>query len=168
MGIHDRDYMKDSNKDDVVNLNEIFVLLAKLLVVFVLLLVCLRFPVLWIKIPLAIAILVLGWRWMFRAKKKKVRSTRSPKVSRAKSVGSASDSNSAKNGDKAGSDDGEVVRTLIAYDAAGEFGKAKSLIQQLNGEEFPEEVGKELVVVAANYFPVELEPSENGVRFKLA
>lgn len=165
MGTHDRDYMKDSNKDDVFNLNEIFFLLVKLVVVFVFFVLSLRFPVVWIKFPLAIAVLVFGWRWIFRAKKKK-------KVSSARSGGSRQPrtvpAGAALGAGAAKAQDHFVVKTLIAFDAAGEFGKAKTLIQQLDGEEFSEMVGKELAVVAGNYFPIELEPTENGVRFKLA
>ncbi len=61
----------------------------------------------------------------------------------------------------------EVIQVLIAHDAAGEFGKAKTLIQELDGEEFPQEVGEELAVVVGNYFPIQLEPTESGVRFTL-
>jgi hypothetical protein len=57
----------------------------------------------------------------------------------------------------------------LGCDAAGEFGKAKTLIQQLDGEVFNEEVAEELRVLAANDFAIELEPSGEGVvRFKLA
>tara|TARA_B110000305_G_C19354000_1_gene595778 strand:- start:693 stop:1172 length:480 start_codon:yes stop_codon:yes gene_type:complete len=159
--------MKDSNKDDVINLNEIFILLAKGLAIFILLMISLRIPVLWIKIPLTFAVLILGWRWMFRAKKK-VASSKTSGASQVKRLAASSASVVVDETEKAGAEDGDAVRALVALDAAGEFGKAKSLIQQLNGEEFSESVGKELVVVAANYFPVELEPTENGVRFKLA
>ena len=127
--------------------------------------VCLRFPILWIKIPLAIAVLVFGWRWIFRAKKKKAKvSSSRPRKKSVARVGSAA---ATESGTAKGSGN-EVVKSLIALDAAGEFGKVKTLIQQLDGEEFSEEVGKELAVVAGNYFPIELEPTGTGVLFKLA
>ncbi len=70
--------------------------------------------------------------------------------------------------DRAVRPDQNVVRLLVAYDAAGEFGKAKTLIQRLDGEEFSESVAKELSALAGNYFPIELETTDTGVRFKLA
>jgi len=155
--------MKDSNEDDVFNLNEILLLLGKLVLVFVVFVLSLRFPVVWIKFPLAFVVLVYGWCWIFRAKKKKPlssnRSSASVKVKQieARQIGA----------EQTVGLDQDAVLALIAYDAAGEFGKAKALIQQLNGEEFSEPIGKKLAAVAGNYFPVELEPTENGVRFKL-
>lgn len=160
MGIHDHDYMKDSNQDDVFNLNEILLLLVKLVVVFVLFVVSLRFPVVWIKFPLAFVVLVYGWRWIFKAKKDS--SSRSSASGSVKQI-----ENRQAGAEPRGGLDQEAIRTLIAYDAAGEFGKAKALIQQLNGDEFSEPMGKELAAVAGNYFPIELEPTEKGVRFKL-
>ncbi len=167
MGRQDRDKRKDSNQDDVINLNEIFALLAKLVFVFALLVVSLRFPLLWIKFPLSFVILFYGWRWIFRAKKQRNVSATRSRAPREVTVilpgnGGVSGVRTVK------AQDHETVRALIAFDAAGEFGKAKTLIQGLNGEEFSEPVGKELAAVAGNYFPIELEPTENGVRFKLA
>ncbi|MEC5128605.1 hypothetical protein VSU19_17725 [Verrucomicrobiales bacterium BCK34] len=166
MGTENRDKRKDSSGDDVINLNEVFALLAKLMVVFVLLVVSLRFPLVWIKFPLSFVILALGWRWIFRGKKEQKVSAGRSTVSRKVTVmepsgGGLSGVKTVK------AQDHETVRALIALDAAGEFGKAKTLIQRLDGEEFSGPVGKELAVVAGNYFPIELEPTENGVRFKL-
>jgi len=164
MGIHDRDYRKDSGsqgKVDVINLNEIFCTVGKLVLVFVALILCLRFPLLWIKIPLAVAILYFGWRWIFRASKKtKIRSAADQK-GRPPTVTVRSETIQTEI-------DQDFVQRLVAFDAAGEFGKAKTLIQQLDGHAFPEPVAEELAVLARNYFPIELEPTGDGVRFKLA
>ncbi|MDF1740564.1 MAG: hypothetical protein P1U86_15490 [Verrucomicrobiales bacterium] len=167
METQNRGKRRDSSQDDVINLNEVIALLAKLVVVFVLLVVSLRFPLVWIKFPLSFVILAFGWRWIFRAKKKQKVSTSRPGVPREVTVmevggGGLSGVKTVK------AQDHETVRKLIALDAAGEFGKAKTLIQRLDGEEFSGPVGRELATVAGNYFPIELEPTENGVRFKLA
>ncbi len=167
MGTQNRDHKKGSNEDDVINLNEIIGLLLKLVVVFALLVVSLRFPLVWIKFPLSFVVLAFGWRWIFRAKKRRRVSSPRPGAPRQPTVIPAVGVEVTETGGVK-TQGHEAVRALIAFDAAGEFGRAKTLIQRLDGEEFSEPVGKELAVVAGNYFPVELEPTENGVRFKLA
>ncbi|MGY8640402.1 MAG: hypothetical protein ACKVJU_04810 [Verrucomicrobiales bacterium] len=175
MGINDRDYMKkDEGQGDVINVGELVIVLLKLAVVFVAVILSLRFPLLWIKIPLVIGVLFGGWRWIFNTKKKKTVSSTPPKepekLVQAKVVSSRR-ANLEQLEAEAGNPpkpDQSSIRLLIAYDAAGEFGQAKALIQHFNGKEFPEPVVEEFAVLARNYFPIELEPTESGVRFKLA
>jgi hypothetical protein len=59
------------------------------------------------------------------------------------------------------------AKKLIALGAADKFGKAKTLIQQLDGKEFPTEVGGALTVLAKNYFPFRLDDTDKGVKFFL-
>ncbi len=166
--------MKDSN-DDVFHLSDILIALGKIVLTMVALMLCMRFPVIWIKIPLMVAVLYFCWRWLFKpAKKKPVQVEESlqrpkeiepPKPSRKKRQPFV-----VKQDGRAGQapkPDSTAVRQLIAYDAAGEFGQAKALIQYLNGKVFPEPDGKEFAVLAGNYFPVKLEPADDGVRFVL-
>ena len=184
MGIHDRDYMKDgkgksnaSGQDHVIRLSEVLIALAKLGVLFVLLILSLRFPLIWIKIPLAMAVLFFGWRWLFRSEKKQGQGTaasidsklpeKSVPAERINPRRSNLEAYEAAVG-RASKPDHNVVRLLIAYDAAGEFGKAKALIQRMDGQEFSASVGEEFRALAKNYFPIELEPTEAGVRFRLA
>lgn len=175
MGINDWDYMKkDGGKDDVINLRELVIVLLKLAVVFVAVILSFRFPLLWIKIPLVICVLYGGWRWIFKAKKKKTVSSSPPKAP-AKPVQAKVVSSRRLNLEQLEAEAGNPpkpdqssIRLLIAYDAAGEFGQAKALIQHFNGKEFTEPVVEEFAVLARNYFPIELEPTESGVRFKLA
>ena len=183
MGIDDRDYMRDpkgrsrgSAQADVIDLNIIPALLGKLAVVFLALLICLRLPFVWFKLAAVIGVAWLGWRWISggtRTKAKPLASSDTP--------GSTSEPDNARRQTqrskielceaavaRATRPDQNVVRLLVAYDAAGEFGKAKTLIQGLDGEEFAEPVAEELAALAGNYFPIELEPTATGVRFKLA
>ena len=171
MEIKDRDYMRDSEgKGDVVKLSDILIILMKLVVLFVAFILCLRIPSLWIKIPLVIGVFYGGWRWIFGAKTKKTgQSTRSTQSVEDAAVESPEDHQSTI---QAGAGhtpkpDLNAVRLLTAFDAAGEYGKAKALIQQLDGKEFPELVGKEFASVAGNYFPIKLKPTKYGVRFFL-
>lgn len=156
MGLDDRDYMKDAD-DDVVNLGALVVTAAKVVVILIACFFWIRFPVLWVKIPVIAAILFLGWRWIFRSKKKRVPMSRPGKPVLERSQ-PALESVSTR----------DPIRMLIALDAAGEFGKAKTLIQQMDGEELSREDGEELAILARNYFPIELVPTEHGVRFRLA
>lgn len=59
------------------------------------------------------------------------------------------------------------MKKLIALDAADKFGKAKTFIQQLDGQEFPTEVGEALAVLAKNHSPFRLDDTEEGVKFFL-
>ena len=152
MRINDRDDIKDSG-DDIINLTDLIVMALKSEVIFIGLLFCLRFPLIWVKIPLAIGLLFIGWRWIFRAKK----SAQQAPPLRSAPANRNTDSRR----------DRSIIQALIAHDAAGEFGKAKTMIQQLDGKEFPEVEAKELLTIAGNYFPVALEPTANGYRFKL-
>ena len=160
MGLDDRDYMKDDS-DDVVNLNEILVAGFKLIAILALLLILLRIPPIWIKLPLMIAVLFVGWRWIARPSRKKPVARKRKAPAREKPVPTRS---SAANRPQ---EELSPVKKLIALDAAGEFGKAKTFIQQLDGQEFPTEIGEELAVLAKNYFPVRLDETEEGVKFCL-
>lgn len=158
MGVNDRDYMKDDGGSGVLNVNTLVKRLIKTGVFLVVLLLCLRIPVLWIKIPLSCAALFFGIRWILKPEVKRVRKV--PRTSKKMPA-------SPKQGALSDHSDKSVVEKLISLDAAGEFGQAKSLIQQLDGQEFSKSEGEELAVIAGNYFPVQLEPSAAGVRFML-
>lgn len=174
-----KDTKRNSNstgQDDVINLGEVLIKAAKMAVIFFLLIVSLRFPLIWVKIPLVVAVLFFGWRWMFRGKKKPKSAgiSTSPRLpdkcfqaelynpARAKL-----EYYEAAVGRAAKPDHHDVIQLLGTYDAAGEFGKAKALILRLNGQEFSPSEGEELRVLAKNYFPIELVPTEEGVRFTL-
>ena len=175
MGINDRDYMKDSKgKSDAIDLGAILIALAKLVVVFLGMIICLRLPFIWIKLPAAIGVAYLGWRWISGVKKALPAASTDAYISESGSGDAGRQKQQstiiryeAAMGRSARPDQ-NAVRLLVAYDAAGEFGKVKTLIQRLDGEEFSEPVAKELAVLAGNYFPIELETTESGVRFKLA
>lgn len=158
-----------TDQEDIINLNDILFKLLKLAVVLFALLLSFRFPVIWIKIPLAVAVLFFGWRWIFKTKKNP--RNRIPR-SGTSTTGSRKPMSAIERYKAAASQpdapDHNSVQLLIAYDAAGEFGKAKTLIQSLDGRIFSESVAYELAILAGNYFPVELEPAEDGLRFKLA
>jgi hypothetical protein len=163
-----------SSQDDVIDLNAILIVVAKLVVVLLGMIICLRLPFIWIKLPAAAGVAYLGWRWISGVKKPKP--VASPHAnsfeSGRKGAGRQKQQSTIERYeaafDRAAKPDQNVVRLLVAYDAAGEFGKVKTLIQRLDGEEFSEPVAKELSVLAGNYFPIELETTETGVRFKLA
>ncbi len=166
-----------TGQDDVIHLGEILIKVVKMAAIFFLLIVSLRFPLLWVKIPLLVAVLFFGWRWLFSVKKKPKNAaiSTSPRLpdrgfqaelynpARAKL-----EYYEAAVGRAAKPDHQDVIQLLGAYDAAGEFGKAKALILRLNGQEFSPSEGEELRVLAKNYFPIELVPTEEGVRFTLA
>ena len=182
MGIYDRDYMKDSKgksnasgREDVIALSVVVTMLAKLLVVFVAVFFCLRFlPSIWIKLAASVAVFYFGWRWIAWAKNTKSSASANVISSRrvTGSEGVQKQLSEIKRYeaavDRSAKLDRNAVRLLVAYDAAGEFGKAKTLIQRLDGEEFPESVAEELETLAKNYFPVKLKTTETGVRFELA
>ena len=166
-----------SGQDDVINLGEVLIKAAKMAAIFFLLVVSLRFPLIWVKIPLAAAVLFFGWRWMFRGKKKPKSAVIStcPRLPDKRFPGEFYNPTRAKLeayeaavGQVANPDHHDLIQLLIAYDAAGEFGKAKALILRLNGQEFSTSEGEELRVLAKNYFPIEMVPTEEGVRFTLA
>lgn len=160
MALDDRDYMKD-NSDDVINLNEIIPAGLKLIAVLVLLVLCMRIPPLFVKIPLMLAIMYLGWRWITRPSRLKRNAAKRRRRVARKTISSGPTETPATEENR------NPVKMLIALDAAGEFGKAKTYIQQLDGQEFSPDEGKELAVLAKNYFPVRLEETEKGVRFYL-
>lgn len=162
MGLDDRDYMKQSDEEEVIQLKDIIFGVAKLVLVFIFFIFSLRFPILWIKIPLALAILFLGWRWIVRGWNKGLKNTTSATPSRPSQPRYLDTGSQEPNRDEE-----DVIKRLIAHDAAGEFGKAKTLIQSLDGRIFPEAEARELAVIARNYFPVILEETENGYRFGL-
>lgn len=180
MGLNDRDYMSSSRRksrasgDDIIDVKALFSIAAKFIVILIALIFALRFPLLWVKIPLPIAILYFGWRWISKSVEKqrmvqKVETRRPGKLAQSPAPTSPLDTierfEAAADGPP--NPDQNAIRLLVAYDAAGEFGRAKALIQHYDGEEFPEAVAEEFAVLAKNYFPVELEPTENGARFKL-
>ena len=143
--------MKDSN--EVVQLNDVLYVIVKLLALLLLLFMSLRVPVVWIKIPMAAALVYFAWRWFFRAKKKN-EPANSPDRTESSSLRKArierleaAVSRSSKPGQN-------VVRLLVAYDAAGEFGQAKKLIKSMDSKEFPEYLAEEFAVLARNYFPL--------------
>lgn len=167
---------KPTGQDDVIHLGDLLIKVVKMAVIFFLLIVSLRFPLLWVKIPLLVAVLFFGWRWMFAVKKKPKNATvsTSPRLpdkgfrAEVYNPGRAKlEYYEAAVGQVAKPDHHDVIQLLSAYDAAGEFGKAKALILRLNGQEFSASEGEELRVLAKNYFPVEMVPTEGGVRFTL-
>ncbi len=181
MGINDRDYMKHSKgksnapgQDDVVDLNVLLIALGKLVVVFVAMIFCLRIlPLIWIKLAAVVVVGYFGWRWISGMKIVKPAASTDAISSKRKtsSAGRRRQLSTIKRYeaavDRSAKPDQNVVRLLVAYDAAGEFGKAKALIQRLDGEEFTESVAKELAALAKNYFPIKLETTETGVCFQL-
>ena len=175
MGLQDRDYMKSGStgspkpgSDDSIEIKKVAALLGKLFVLFVAIFLSLRFPMVGVKIALVAVTLYLGWLWIFRTGRKK---TKQPEQS-GQSANTAECDHSS-NTDSAPAIESkqpgrEEIRQLIAWDASGEFGKVKSLIQSLDGEVFPDDVAEELALLARNYFPIHLEPEQNGTRFVLA
>lgn len=174
MGIDDHNPLKDPshNSDSgerVMNLNEIVVIVARVTVLLFLLFIALRMPPVWLKIGGSIAVLALGWRWLLKSTKRTVNLTPFEEGKRAeerqdyrsaieyyeKALGGTLKPNPI------------AVRLLVCYDAAGEVGRAKTMIQQIDGSEFPESVAEELETLAANYFPITMEKTQNGVRLNL-
>ena len=174
MGFDDRNSRKESNgtsveEERVVNLNEIIAIIAKLAVLLLLLFLTQRVPVIWIKIAAPIVILLFGWRWLSQSFK-----TTQPQTAfdRGKLAEARQDYDSAiRHYEEALGGNIKpnqvAVRLLVCYDAAGEVGRTKTMIQQIEGREFPDSVAEELEDLASNYFPVVMEKTANGVRLKL-
>ncbi len=166
--------MRDSGKNDVINLNELAVAFLKLIGVGILLLLCVRFcPFVWGKLILAVLVLIFGLRWVFRSvgKGKKPASRRQAppraQVNRATPKAQSPASRQRSASVVAADDDEDVIQRLIAFDAKGEFGKAKTLIQSLDGKKFSQAEAERLEVLAKNYFPVAIEPTGEDYLFKL-
>lgn len=161
---------KTSEEDEVVvNLNHLAISAGKFLVLLIALALCMRIPLIWLKIPVAVGAIYLGWNWIWRSAK--LINSSSP-LSKGKKAEFRQDYQAAikfyeKAAGRPPRPGYNSVRLLVAYDKAGEFGRAKALIQHFDGKEFPESEEDELRAVVSNYFPVELQRSLNGVRMKL-
>ncbi|MEM7698808.1 MAG: hypothetical protein AAF236_10425 [Verrucomicrobiota bacterium] len=153
-----------SDRDEVLNLNDIAVVLLKLVAIFLSLIFLLRFPVLWIKLPLAGMLLFFGWKWIMRT----MRATPAPRSRMVKDAPidrpRLATSSSTRRHEEFSSD---VCAKLVALDAAGDFAGARALVEGLDGQEFPEEEAQEIAQLARNYVEVELEPTDLGARISV-
>lgn len=124
--------MKDDS-GDVIKLNEILLAGFKQIATLTLLLIFLRIPPIWTKLPLMVSVLLAGLRWITRLYRKKPAARKQKAPTRQKSV--PAHTSAAARPKKELS----PAKRLIALDAADKFGKAKTFIQQLNGQEFSTE-----------------------------
>jgi hypothetical protein len=152
--------MKDDS-GDVIKLNEILLAGFKQIATLTLLLIFRRIPPIWTKLPLMVSVLLAGLRWITRLYRKKPAARKQKAPTRQKSV-PAHTSAAARPKEEL-----SPAKKLITLDAADKFGKAKTFIQQLNGQEFSTEVGEALPVLAKNYFPFRLDDTDKGVKFFL-
>jgi len=173
---------KAPDTEEVINLADVIIILAKVALILGGLFFCLRFPVIWIKLPAMITILSLGLWWLIKPKKLKPE-----KLKKSPLKALPGDENHYQAGRKAEAAKNyeeaifhyeravgnpvrpgyQSVRLLAVYHAAGQYGRAKGLIQRLVGGDFPESVADELESLAANYFPVRMERTRNGSRLTL-
>ena len=140
-------------------MNEIFVAGFKQIATLTLLLIFLRIPPIWTKLPLMVSGLLAGLRWITHLYRKKPAARKQKAPTRQKSV-PAHTSAAARPKEEL-----SLVKKLITLGAAYKFGKSKTFFQQLDGPEFSTEVGEALAFLAKIHFPFRLDDTEGEQGF---
>ncbi|MEM0969187.1 MAG: hypothetical protein AAGJ31_07555 [Verrucomicrobiota bacterium] len=142
----------------------------RLFVAFFLSLLALRIPgPLFLKLGVALLILSLGWRWISRSHERSSRSNRyrDGLAEESRRNYSAAIEHYQVAMQETSRINHIAVRLLACLHAAGEVGKAKALIEKMDGHEIPDSVAGELEDLVAHYYPAQLQRTPNGHRLKL-
>ncbi|MEM7383415.1 MAG: tetratricopeptide repeat protein [Verrucomicrobiota bacterium] len=170
MGINDPDNIRKPETPRLVSAHNVIGFLWKMLVVLLGMILCLRVPgPVILKLGLAALALLLGLLWIGRGfqRQRSGDATESATVRRGRQFENRKDYEKAiAQYEEAAKREPRVtsvlVRLLAAYDAAGEAGKARTLVSQLDGRLFQSSEVAELREIAGKYWMVDFEEARGG------